>query len=642
MDTDDSRNSAQRELALIPEDAPLHHQLSVALDICSGGALTGVPDHYSFRTWIGPKLILEQQDIADDSWMSMGSFALTQMMKLGEKVRSGDASVHDHAKLRLLCGVFSGDRRGRELVSTLLAEPPSSPEEAADDALEAASADLRLAFFFALDSNLPRDAAVILGRMHRATLHDGEYEFLNGLFHFRSGDFIRAAKLFSRVPVKSIDGPRAAYLTAKAYAILGEPGRGRAPLAIVAQRITTCQWLHLLELAGFHGDPEKAQALVEGLMPNGDLIIKPADRGYAQWAKFHVRLTLSMAERIKEIEDSFAAQHATVSEDRLIQLFSSDKILRRCQVTLMLGVGGAAPEDPKRLVGILEPLVHGGDPEAYRLGFEILYRLGKFENFMSEFAVHWHAGNIEELKDSDLLGLGLSIASLTSHPLARHILKALTELGAGSKDVLEKSNRERIARSLSPMGRQSFLGAAVALDHAIAHDRRWSDAGLIALGFFRVVEIELNERLIRPAARALNFDEVQQVLAEMDNRRRKMWKRHIEGLRQAVHEDSNGFMLGAIRNLLDSVFPVSAEPDNLSRLIAVAFDDLLSEAGRHAARRGALRSLVGEDRVRAYRNPPAHGTYIGLDTALRCEKEVTNLLDEIATWLAEKPASSGS
>jgi hypothetical protein len=345
--------TTEERLAAIPDGLPVLEQLDRALDICAFFEGLPGPDYASFQDWIHPRLMAERQVIHADS-ASVTSLGAARMLRLSELVRVVKAKPNEcpaeFNKLKLLLSVLSDDARGRDVAKTVLTA--GVPEHPTEDLDGASAAELRVRLFAAMERGNVLDAALILGRLDRASLHEGEHEYLHALVHFRSGDLDGAGRLAGKVPLSSPDGMLAAYLKAKANAMRGSIDAARAALKEISSAISTCQWLHLMEVAGYNSDPTRVQAMVEGLMPTLETI-EVRDPGYGEWAKFHVRVLIGAIERLDEIEDSLAAEAPAGQLQRPEDLFLTDPVLKKTQVALMLDrtVGLGAP--PIQLVDLL-------------------------------------------------------------------------------------------------------------------------------------------------------------------------------------------------------------------------------------------------------------------------------------------------
>jgi hypothetical protein len=163
----------------------------------------------------------------------------------------------------------------------------------------------------------------------------------------------------------------------------------------------------------------------------------------------------------------------------------------------------------------------------------------------------------------------------------------------------------------------------------------WRDAGLIALGLFRVIEVEINERLIRPVANSISMVQLDALIERSSSETQKSWKSALTSLRTVIANPEARLMLGPMRKMLDDfAHPLSHIDTNLRACIQAAFDNHLTAAGRSAFYSGELINTISSDRVNSYRNPPAHGRFVDIEAAKRCRFLVNNSLELYFSWFS--------
>jgi len=70
----------------------------------------------------------------------------------------------------------------------------------------------------------------------------------------------------------------------------------------------------------------------------------------------------------------------------------------------------------------------------------------------------------------------------------------------------------RIEKNLSPMGIMALRSANWDLLNAEKDARSWRDAGMISLGFFRILELEFNYKVLMPAVKTVDFEAFEKIL----------------------------------------------------------------------------------------------------------------------------------
>ena len=159
------------------------------------------------------------------------------------------------------------------------------------------------------------------------------------------------------------------------------------------------------------------------------------------------------------------------------------------------------------------------------------------------------------------------------------------------------------------MGREAYRLASVAMDSSAGQDMLWRDAGLIALGYFRILEVELNERLLSDS------------------------KAFFQGFFAFVSDPSGRLMLGPLRKMCDDFARPPPHIDtNLRGFVQSAFEAQLTPAGRAAFYSQKLIETISSSRVSSYRNPPAHGQFIGISEAKNCQELVNESLKDYFLW----------
>jgi hypothetical protein len=447
--------------------------------------------------------------------------------------------------------------RGEDVVRTLLTTDKLEDRKLTDDFSSATPAQLRFRLFAAMQRDRGHDAFMILGRIEEKDLDPGEYAFLRSLCHFRAGQFQEAIAYSKRVPLSVPDGPRAVEIRAKSHAYLGDGASVKEAISVLAKdALTTCQVLLLAELTAYHsGKPHEAEAAISGNpVFEHKAIISDNDAGFGEFQKFHVRLLTAFAERSAEIEEALSAKEATFkTTGDLGTVISSDPILQRTAIAVALEPRLAAGPNaslslPALISRSLYPSINGGDREALQILFQSLYRLGAYDEFMTHFKAIWS----EHMCDEgwlDLLGLGYQVAIILKQPLADELRAAIDALGA--KDIQanadENARRHLIASRLTPMGREAYRLACLAIDVADGQDMLWRDAGLLALGFFRIIEVEFNERFIRPVANAIALPQLEALIAAASTDAVKPWKEALKSLKGVISNRSERLMLGPLR-----------------------------------------------------------------------------------------------
>jgi len=333
--------------------------------------------------------------------------------------------------------------------------------------------------------------------------------------------------------------------------------------------------------------------------------ISAKDAGFGEFQKLHVRLLIGFEERRMEIGDAMTAKEGTdaISPD-WSALIASDPVLRRTSVALVLEPriateANSPPSLSALVMDSLLPAINEGDREALLILFQSFYRLGAYEDFMDRFNGIWS----ERMRDQswiDLIGRAYQVAMMLKHPLVGELRDVIDSLGA--KEI--QTNAEVIARRyeissrLTPMGREAYRLASVAMDSSAEQDMLWRDAGLIALGYFRILEVELNERFVRPVADGIPLVQLDNVIAAAPTDAKKHWKNALESLKSVASNPSGRWMLGPLRKMFDDfAHPPSHIDINLREFVQSAFEAQLTPTGRDAFYSQELLETISSSRV---------------------------------------------
>jgi hypothetical protein len=173
--------------------------------------------------------------------------------------------------------------------------------------------------------------------------------------------------------------------------------------------------------------------------------------------------------------------------------------------------------------------------------------------------------------------------------------------------------------------------------------RSLGDAGMISLGFFRILELEFNERLILPMMQAFDMDAFEQELDALKGGERhgatkkaiEFWEKMIGQLRQAKR-GRKGLELGALELLLQKVSAATGVDSSLKASLHSRLCQYLSPAGIDAFKSGELAKLLSRSVRDKFRNPPAHSRYVGIATARECKSLIDSALGDLIAYTLDE------
>jgi hypothetical protein len=628
-----------------------------------------VPDYSGFEEWVAskttaltelPPLPLHAEDLPNHC-IKLLLDLLAAATKLGITVTaegavvnpirprgSADApsSIKQLNRMKLIYSFFaSASPRLRGLV-LLLAEP-----EVSAIALRATSSqlDYRIAFFKAVASGDGHMAFKIVGKLKEEDHDAGEVSFLEATASFHSNRLEEAVQYARAVPKFAIDYRRAFMLVLEAFALQGDVAR----LSDEIERTPILEYpafflAYVFQVAIANStDPEHSLIRLNPIFDRFTTPSHPGEGAFRIWNRYSCQLGVQFVEQQRDSLVKRLAMQQSLSD-------KTDEVptLRELQVECALRVDNdlgaklfdvdlerAAQYIEKRLLGVFQPVT---------------------KDYIQALVTHWRIGDRLHFLGSVVANIEF-LVSLSTNETWKIIVWAYQEAQIqqrtenvellrsrllGSPEMAEKLSEiendvtlDRIERQLSAMGKMALRSANWDLSHASEGISLWRDAGMISLGFFRILELEFNERLIFPITYSLNLDELEICFehlraGELVGARKKavaFWERLIRPLRDAKQQ-RKGLDLGTLETLLQKVTELKGPDHVLKARIQSSLLTNLSHSGLEAFTSGELARLVSASVREKFRNPPAHSRYTSLATAEECKKYVLTALEKLTMF----------
>jgi hypothetical protein len=212
---------------------------------------------------------------------------------------------------------------------------------------------------------------------------------------------------------------------------------------------------------------------------------------------------------------------------------------------------------------------------------------------------------------------------------------------------IEEEKRRRIYSRLSEKGKSAMEVADWEFEKSKAESYGWRDAGPIALSYFRIIELELNQKLILPLIRRCDISLMKELFRNdrdkmvNDKRKKKFeesWSIHIRNLENIKNPkiDKDGLELGWLSYLLASLRGLD-DNSQLGQLLRNALYDgtensIMTEEGWSALNEGLIHEIISEEKCKRYRNPPAHTRYLPYYVAVECRDYVRDAIIKLGTW----------
>lgn len=166
------------------------------------------------------------------------------------------------------------------------------------------------------------------------------------------------------------------------------------------------------------------------------------------------------------------------------------------------------------------------------------------------------------------------------------------------------------------------------------------DASHIALMYFRVLEMEYNDSLIRPFIDAIDYSVLENLTGYIEHasRRRtdepiaesyKRWLRDLDSIYAVKTGFKKSMEIGVIRTLLAHIHHWS---DQCAHLLEDSLESVLTTDGVDAYRTEKMIDVIGRARVEEYRNPGAHTGFVTLTKANEAREFVISWAPIVETW----------
>lgn len=213
-----------------------------------------------------------------------------------------------------------------------------------------------------------------------------------------------------------------------------------------------------------------------------------------------------------------------------------------------------------------------------------------------------------------------------------------------SDEISDDINTKQIIRKLSPMGKLAFQSAEKMLHMAEKIDFTMYDAGMLGLGYYRIIELEINQRIIFPMIKDFWIEAMTGKKNSMDD---EAWKTFVKSWKfynnkfEAIAQSNytgKSLMLGEIYKFFLLIRTKCEENDSFA-VEAVTFmkEKLFTEKGVNKYNEGFFEEITGEIKRNRYRNPPAHTKYLSFKIAEECRDVVKETLLTLNDMLVSYP-----
>ena len=203
----------------------------------------------------------------------------------------------------------------------------------------------------------------------------------------------------------------------------------------------------------------------------------------------------------------------------------------------------------------------------------------------------------------------------------------------------------KIEESLSLRGLAAFEIAEWFYTNSKSIHSDWLDAGLLSLSYYRIIELELNARLIVPLLERIDLEKAQKLLEDLKNiksstdKPSNKWKKYVDNWTNSIikmndisnpNKSADGLELGSLGVFIGLIEKPKDYP--LPKYFQSQMLELLTDEGKEAFFKGDIKRIISQERIERYRNPPAHTRYLPYEIAKECRDFVKDNLWQMQKW----------
>jgi len=247
-------------------------------------------------------------------------------------------------------------------------------------------------------------------------------------------------------------------------------------------------------------------------------------------------------------------------------------------------------------------------------------------------------------------------------------IKEFVEQHYDPNEYTDKIRVARLKKDLSKKSQIAFDAAEEQYELSKTANWGWKDAGMISLAYYRIVELEINERLLNPIITENkeliidgNSSKIKELydksIENLKNEKTKsgesyksLWSQNIKTITDQINQNENikkpentkdihSLDLGNLHYLFDALdnkdkFP--EEKDELSGYLKDKIKGFLKKPQELDKLIKHLNTtLLLDENRKKYRNPPAHTTYLPYEMACECREYVIENLTRFVSMLKE-------
>ncbi|SOC15452.1 hypothetical protein SAMN05880501_10892 [Ureibacillus xyleni] len=189
-------------------------------------------------------------------------------------------------------------------------------------------------------------------------------------------------------------------------------------------------------------------------------------------------------------------------------------------------------------------------------------------------------------------------------------------------------------KQLSPMGQAAWRSNENIFLNISENTDSISDAGMLCLGYFRIIELELNQKLILQILPKIEWDSLLTMIQEVEGDKQKPWLSLYSNLLTIHKKDKTGLELGPLEFLLGKISKIRENDVDveLKKLFYQYVFEILTPTGKEQLKQGNFAKMITSDVRMKYRNRPAHAQFVTIRTAREARNYVTQILRQMHEW----------
>lgn len=202
-------------------------------------------------------------------------------------------------------------------------------------------------------------------------------------------------------------------------------------------------------------------------------------------------------------------------------------------------------------------------------------------------------------------------------------------------DIANTTTNIKLARRMSRKGHDALLNAMSTYRRTSERVAGANDYSALSLQFFRVIEIEYCEKLLKPLASSIDLIQFKSYAEGCPNEwNKKGWLFDLKELSKIVNREQESFEIGKLRTLLRKLVSYRTQNDDCAVYLRSIIDGILSQAGKNALYSKKMIDIIENNPVEKYRIPGAHTGVVPYSIACEAKEYVLKYLPDIVDWFA--------